>query len=208
MQLHKYDSQTGQYTGSTLAEPDPCNEDRWLLPAFSTATPLPDRTRYTWPFHVDGAWELRPDYRGIMLYRQDDGSTAEILLAGITPEQAGLTSSPRPSDEYHFIEGEWVINPRVLLEREQETAMAEFDQRMARARKKTAGKADALAAGLLDPVPAALFKAWAAYQMALVTVLDQEFFPASRVWPEEPDEDAVATKAKGTEGEQPAQYPL
>lgn len=205
MLLHNYDSQTGQYLGSTLAEPDPRNESRWIEPAFSTTAPLPDRPRYTWPFFVDGVWKLLPDYRGMMLYRQAEGAPAEILVAGITPEDAGLTPSPRPSDEYHFVGGEWVVNPEVLAIRERATAMAEFDQRMDLAKAKNAGKADALAAGLLDVGGAALFKAWAAYQVAVVAVVEADSFPAGRVWPPEPDEGAVTAQAYADEAAKQAE---
>lgn len=101
MLLHQYDSQTGQYLNSFLADPDPLNPGRWLEPAFTTSTPLPERPRLTWPVFRDGLWSLVPDYRTLRLYRKDNGEVAEILVIGITPDDAGLTDVPRPSDE-HF----------------------------------------------------------------------------------------------------------
>ena len=53
--------------------------------------------------------------------------------------------------------------------------MAEFERRLEAARKANAGKADAYAAGLLDDEGVYYFKAWSAYQMALVSVVADTF---------------------------------
>ncbi|APU00297.1 tail fiber assembly [Ralstonia phage RS-PII-1] len=190
MFIHQYDSGTGAYISSRLADPDP-NSDGWLVPAFSTTAELPARTRHTWPFFNGEAWVLQPDYRGILLYRCDSGTQAEILVPGISPEQAGLTTEPRPSAEYHWVDG-WVLNPEAVAARERAEAMAAFDVRMERARTVNFGKADALAAGLLTPAQKGIFKAWAEYQMALVRVVSSPDFPRECEWPDEPDEAAAA----------------
>ncbi|MGC2960180.1 tail fiber assembly protein [Paraburkholderia graminis] len=186
MLIHQYDAETGQYISSRLADPDPLNADRWLIPAFSTIDELPSRPRLTWPFYIDGAWKLLPDYRGLMLYRQDNGAPAEILIAGTTPAEHGLTETPRPSDEYMFHDGAWVIDPAIVAQRVRAAAMAEFDVRMTHARTMNAGKADAYAAGLLSREEAYYFRAWSAYQLDLVRAIQREGFPDAVSWPDEP----------------------
>ncbi len=199
MLLHQYDSLTGQYVHSFLADPDPRNEDRWLEPAATTPVPLPGRERLTWPFFKDGAWILVPDYRGLVLYRQDNGEQTELLVAGIAPEEAGLTTMPRPSDDFHWMDGAWVVNAEAVARKEREKAMREFEERLAVARARNAGKADAYAVGLLDAVGIALFKAWSTYQMDLVRVLEAPGFPAEREWPAAPDESAITLEAEAAE---------
>ncbi|MDR6469547.1 hypothetical protein J2777_003275 [Paraburkholderia graminis] len=186
MLIHQYDAETGQYISSRLADPDPLNVDRWLIPAFSTIDELPSRPRLTWPFYLDGAWKLLPDYRGLMLYRQDNGQPAEIQVAGATPAEHGLTETPRPSDEYMFRDGAWVIDPVLVAQRVRAAAMAEFDMRMTHARTMNAGKADAYAAGLLSREEAYYFRAWSAYQLDLVRAIQREGFPDAVSWPDEP----------------------
>jgi len=208
MQIHNFDPQTGQYTTSTFAEPDPLNESRWLQPAFSTHLSLPERERHTWPYFVGGAWELRPDFRGMLLYRQADGSAAEILTPGVTPDQAGLTSKPRPSDIRRFERGAWVIDQEAARKQKHDAALADFEKRMALAKSRTAGKADAVAAGILDAVEMAVFRAWAAYQVALVAVLEDGSFPDSPAWPEVPDETALALKINSSESIEAASVAL
>ncbi|MFC4519082.1 tail fiber assembly protein [Cupriavidus pinatubonensis] len=196
MLIHQYDSETGQYIHSFLAEPDPRNAERWIIPAFATALPLPERGRRQWPFFREGAWVLLPDYRGQMLYRVSNGEPAEIVKVGIAPDEVDLTTSPRPSDLHRWSGTEWEVDPEAIARQERAQAMTEFEQRMARAKAKNAGKIDALAAGLLDAVGEALFKAWAAYQVALVAVVESDAFPRTHVWPPEPNEDAIAASAK------------
>ncbi|WP_082761372.1 tail fiber assembly protein [Burkholderia savannae] len=191
MLCNQYDNLTGQYVISFLADIDPMNPTRWLIPAFCETKPLPERAPMTWPFWKDGDWVLLPDYRGVRLYRTDTGAPAEITKAGVTPEDAGLTTAPRPSDEYVWRDGTWVVDAAVVARKERQAAMNAFMSRMEKARAKNLGKADALAAGQLDAFERALFDAWAQYQMKLVRVVEAADFPASLAWPAEPDEEAI-----------------
>lgn len=201
MMIHQYDNETGQYISSGLADVDPRNPERWLMPAFSTTTPLPERTPFTWPFWKNGAWELRPDYRGRVLYRCDTGEKAEILVAGVSPAEQGLTDTPRPSDQYVWSDGKWAVDPAAIEREQRDAAMAEFERRMTKAQTVNKGKQDALAADLLSPLEVALFKAWAAYQMALVRAIESPEFPARAVWPDEPDALAIAERVKAEQAE-------
>ncbi|BDD79935.1 hypothetical protein [Burkholderia phage FLC10] len=193
MLIHQYDAQKGQYISSRLADTDPKNVDRWLVPAFCTADELPARTPLSWPFYLDGAWKLLPDYRGVMLYRQDTGAPAEILVAGATPAEHGLTTTPRPSDDYTFRDGAWAIDPAIVAQRVRAAAMGDFDVRMAHARAMNAGKADAYAAGLLTREEAYYFRAWSAYQLDLVRAIQREGFPDAVSWPADPVSFEVAS---------------
>lgn len=187
MLIHQYDNATGQYISSHLADPDPRNEARWLVPAFSTAEPLPERLPRTWPVFYDGEWQLQPDHRGQMLYRIDTGEPAEIIAMGITPEDADLTTTPRPSAEHSWIDDHWQHDPQIVAEHARDSALQEFETRLAAARQANAGRADAYAAGLLNGTEAALFTAWAEYQMKLVRIVSAPSFPENLEWPSEPD---------------------
>ncbi|MFM0598140.1 tail fiber assembly protein [Paraburkholderia dilworthii] len=187
MLIHQYDSTTGAYLSSCLADADPrSREARWLVPAFSTPVAMPERTPLTWPFYRDGAWSLLPDYRGRVLYRQDTGEQAEIVAPGVTPAGLGLTDKPRPSERHTWIDGAWGIAPELLAQEKRAAMTAEFERRMEIARGQNAGKADALAAGLLNDEQTYYFKAWSAYQMALVRAIESDTFPDAVEWPDTP----------------------
>lgn len=186
MLIHQFDTSTGAYLSSSLADADPRNDGRWLVPAFSTSDALPERTPVSWPFYREGAWTLLPDYRGRQFYRQDTGEATEILTPGLTPAELNLTDKPRPSERHTWIAGEWTVAPEVLAQERRAAMMGEFELRMSKARAQNAGKADAYAAGLLDDEQIYYFKAWSAYQMALVRAIESDTFPGSVEWPDTP----------------------
>ncbi|KWO79191.1 tail fiber assembly protein [Burkholderia ubonensis] len=186
MLIHHYSPSTGEYLSSGQPDADPRNAERWLVPASATLEAPPPRTPTSWPFYRDGAWFLLPDYRGRVCYRTDSGEPVEISIAGKTPDDLCLTTEPRPSPRHAWIDGAWSV-PSELIEREKrDAAMVEFDRYMEVARKANAGKADAYAAGLLDDEGIYYFKAWSAYQMALVAATQTDTFPDAVKWPETP----------------------
>ncbi len=97
-----------------------------------------------------------------------------------------------PSGAYIWCNGEWIIDFTIIKQQKHAAAMTEFEVRMKKAIAENIGKADAMAAGLLEGVDKALFKAWAAYQVALRGVINAPNFPEEIHWPTEPDEHAIA----------------
>ncbi|MXN77205.1 tail assembly chaperone [Burkholderia sp. 4701] len=186
MLIHHYSHPTGEYLSSSQPDADPRNPERWLVPSWATLDAPPPRTPTTWPFYRDGAWALLPDFRGRVCYRTDTGEPVEITVAGTTPDDLGLTTEPRPSPRHAWLDGAWVVPPELLEREKRAAAMAEFERRLETARKANAGKADAYAAGLLDDEGIYTFKAWSAYQMALVSAIQAETFPDAVTWPATP----------------------
>ncbi|ATF85882.1 tail fiber assembly protein [Burkholderia gladioli] len=186
MLIHHYSSSTGEYLSSGQPDADPRNDGRWLIPANATLDAPPERTPTSWPFYRDGAWFLLPDYRGRICYRTDTGEPVEISVAGKTPDELGLTTEPRPSPRHAWVDGAWVVPASVIAAEQQAAAQQTFDMLMAKARKANEGKADAYAAGQLDDEGIYYFKAWAAYQMALVSAFEGASSPDAIVWPSQP----------------------
>ncbi|WP_107313937.1 tail fiber assembly protein [Burkholderia metallica] len=196
MLCNQYDSLTGQYIVSFLADVDPMNPTRYLVPAFCTLKPLPEREPLTWPFWRNDKWEMLPDYRGVRLYRTESGAAAEITVAGITPEDAGLTEIPRPSDAHVWRDGAWTIDEQIVADKAREAAMNDFFARLEKARRQNLGKADARVTGRLSDLDEATFDAWTDYQVALVNVVESPMFPAEIAWPDEPDPKAILAKVE------------
>lgn len=196
MLIHQYDNVTGAYINSTLADPDPSDPQGWLVPAFSTILQLPtqDRPRNTWWFFIGGYWQLKPDYRGVTLYRQVDGQPAEILAPGIAPQDVGLTTDAKPGDEFVFSAGAWRADPAMVAAKLLRDRQAELTSLLAVAQQKNLGKSDAFAAGLLTAEQIGVYKAWAKYQMDLIAVVNSPDFPTVANWPALPDETAAAAQ--------------
>ncbi|ALX11457.1 phage tail protein [Burkholderia cepacia JBK9] len=204
MLCNQYDSLTGQYVVSFLADVDPMNSSRYLVPAFCTLDPLPERPPRTWPFWRDAKWEMLPDYRGVRLYRTESGLAAEITVAGVTPADAGLTDKPRPSDTHVWRDGAWVVDEKIVADRAREAAMNDFFARLENARQQNRGKSDARMTGRLSDLEEATFDAWADYQVALVNVVESQTFPAKITWPAEPDPAAILAKIEKARAEKAA----
>ncbi|UVS96670.1 tail fiber assembly protein [Burkholderia glumae] len=196
MLCNQYDSLTGQYIVSFLADVDPMNSSRYLVPAFCTLEPLPERAPRTWPFWRNDKWEMLPDYRGVRLYRAESGAAAEITVAGVTPDEAGLTEVPRPSDEHVWRDGEWAIDEEIVAGKAREVAMNDFFARLEKARKQNLGKSDARVTGRLSDLEAATFDAWTDYQVALTNVVESPTFPADIAWPDEPNPKAILAQVE------------
>lgn len=196
MLCNQFDSLTGQYVVSFLADVDPMNTSRYLVPAFCTLEPLPERGPRTWPFWRDEKWQMLPDYRGVRLYRTESGAAAEITVAGVTPDDAALTEKPRPSDAHVWRDGKWVVDEKIVADRARESAMNDFFARLEKARQQNRGKSDARMTGRLSDLEEATFDAWADYQVALVNVVESPTFPAKITWPAEPDSAVILAKVE------------
>ncbi|KML56355.1 tail fiber assembly protein [Burkholderia cepacia] len=204
MLCNQYDSLTGQYVVSFLADVDPMNSSRFLVPAFCTFEPLPEREPRTWPFWRDEKWKMLPDYRGVRLYRTESGVAAEITVAGVTPDDAGLTEKPRPSDTHVWRDGTWAVDEKIVADRARESAMNDFFARLENARQQNRGKSDARMTGRLSDLEEATFDAWADYQVALVRVVESPTFPVEITWPAEPNPAAILAKVEAARAEKAA----
>jgi hypothetical protein len=203
MYVHNYDARTGEYTTSQLASPDPLDANNWLIPAFATNVTPPERPRGQWPFFdpAIGAWTLRADWRSIVLYRTDNGELTEIFAVGVTPEEVGLTTDPRPTEDHVFKDGAWQLDDAKVLARRRAGFMEQVDIRMKRAQQENYGKGDALTLGLLTPLEAAMYRAWSEYQMALVRLTQNADFTREIQWPDLPDADAVRAAVDAEEAD-------
>ncbi|AOJ10610.1 tail fiber assembly protein [Burkholderia mayonis] len=196
MKIYHFHSCTGALVGVGSADPDPMNAERWLIPAFSTTQEPPVQQEREWPFWRDDQWVMKPDYRGVTLFRTSDGIRAAIDEPGISAEEAGLTEVARPGDDYVWRDSKWQVDESLVAVRRKQTKTREFEERLSRVQSRLLGMGDALAAGLLDEAETAIFRAWATYQQELIRVFRSLSFPEI-VWPNEPDEATVAHDVMG-----------
>ncbi|MCP1116938.1 hypothetical protein JOE11_003705 [Robbsia andropogonis] len=186
MLTHHYDASTGQYLSSSLPTENPVKPGDWLVPASATLLALPERMPHTWPFFRNNAWTMLPDYRGQTLYRCDNGARTEILRPGVSPVELGLTDQPRPSEMHVWVGDKWVPDPAIVRQQQRDKAATAIYRALEVAHKANLGKADAMAAGLLDEAQIQSFKVWSAYQLALVRELDKPDFPDNVQLPDAP----------------------
>lgn len=99
------------------------------------------------------------------------------------------SASPSPAEGWTASEadGIWSFSapvPRVLTDAElKATALSQRDAMLSQANEVTAGMGDAFLADLLSDADKAMFKAYAAYKLALNKIEKQSGFPAAIDWP-------------------------
>jgi hypothetical protein len=116
------------------------------------------------------------DHRGTV-YEVATGLSGEWTKLGELP--AEYTLLPYPGQHYIWGGAEWVLD-------EVAAAKAQRNQLLDAANQATAGMADAYIAGLLDKPTTTLYKAFAAYKVALSKIEEQPGFPTTIDWPTSP----------------------
>lgn len=125
------------------------------------------------------------DGRVIELF-ETDGDIAEMFHPSLV--WIGVPEGLEVAQCWEYREGEFSApSPVVPSDGELKTAaLAQRNLLLASANDATAGMADAYIAGLLDEADTAIFKAFAAYKLALNKIDQQHGYPGSIVWPESP----------------------
>lgn len=100
---------TREYLGPTAADPDPLDEDNWLIPAHAYLDAPPDvPAGQAARRSEDGsAWQLIADHRGTV-YSTATGAVQQYAELGALP--VGLTSEPRPSADHQWTGAAWAID--------------------------------------------------------------------------------------------------
>lgn len=86
MIVYHYNRLSGEYMGQGNADPDPMRPGQWLVPAFTTAEPLPATGDHQTAVYRDDGWHVVADYRGTVWWRPD-GTNYAIAELGIVPDQ-------------------------------------------------------------------------------------------------------------------------
>lgn len=92
--VYRYDQNTGEYLGEYQSQKSPLEPGKWLddIPnTLKVAPPSPGLNEVACA--VDGAWVIKPDYRGTSWYKPD-GSTVEITELDVLPEQDWTIEPP------------------------------------------------------------------------------------------------------------------
>lgn len=96
MDIYHYHSVTGEYLGTSQAMPDPLEPGRFLIPAHATEIAPPAAGEHEVSVFEDGAWSVKPDYRGTEYWLSHDERHVITEIGEAVPDGASLT---RPDPE-------------------------------------------------------------------------------------------------------------
>ncbi|MEX0306022.1 MAG: hypothetical protein AB3N12_01435 [Ruegeria sp.] len=95
MNIFHFHPDTGEYLGQGIADRDPLDSDRYLIPYNATTEEPPTIGSNKVRVHLDGDWSVQDDYRGTEYWL--DGQRFEITEIGeVVPEDAVLTDPGPP----------------------------------------------------------------------------------------------------------------
>lgn len=125
MNIYHYNPITGEFLSVGLADPNPLEPGKFLIPAHATEIEPPVTSEKQVAVWKGSAWGVEEDNREEVLYKTTTGE--EIKISEIGPLPWDCTRTPRPS-EFYFWDGQcWVLNFNKACEAKcQEIASARY----------------------------------------------------------------------------------
>lgn len=183
---------TGEYLGTSLADPSPLEPDVWAFPAYSyqiePPAPKPGFAALI-NRNADG-WEVVADHRGATVYTTDTGEPRQWQALGDLPEGYTLQA---PETEFDAWEGDkWVVDEPARAEVLRSVAY----RKQALANQFATGRIntlqDAVDLDMATEDEAAALPAWKAYRVRLSRLDISTAAPAADDWPASPNDEALA----------------
>lgn len=126
--IYNYHPETGESLGKAAANVSPREEDVLLVPAFAAPEAPPvvgdrqcacylDAAGQVPADYQAGAWQIVPDWRGVLLWSMASGDVVAITLPNVLPADIGATAEVRPGVAHVWRDGEWVAD--AALQRQQ-----------------------------------------------------------------------------------------
>lgn len=107
---------TGEFIGTGYPDPDPLDEENWLVPAHAFWDAPPAVSAGEAALRGADGWVVLADLRGTV-YSTETGEAVEYSEFGKLPE--GLTVHPRPDPACRWVGGRWVLDEVLASEIEQ-----------------------------------------------------------------------------------------
>lgn len=184
--IYHADPVTGEYIGFGVADPDPLEQDRWLIPAGATAEKPPtagDGYVAAYTPNGDGTWTLLLDLRGIV-YSTKNGEASQWDRLGPLPDE--LTKDPRPSIYHIWLGGKWVLDKDAESKGQVADATDKRDDLLRVAALRIAPLQDAIDLDEASDEDIANLRKWKQYRVSLNKIESQQGFPARIDWPSMP----------------------
>jgi hypothetical protein len=108
--IFNFHPETQEFIGAGVADKSPLEPDVFLVPMFATDIEPPTPATHEVAVFEKKKWKLKPDWRGVSLYKMTDGSPISIDKIGVVPAEIEATDLPPDSALHSWIEGAWVLD--------------------------------------------------------------------------------------------------
>lgn len=199
MDIFNYHPLTGEFLVAGVADENPLEPDEPIVPGYATPAAPPAGGEHQVPVYRDanghapqnwpeGNWTLVPDYRGVPLFRNADGSPFSLgaEYSGLGDLPSFLTDERRPSAAHVWANDEWTLDTALETEQLAVAARAQQAALLAEADAAMQPLIDSYFLGENTPEEDAQRMALSQYRKALRAVTAQAGFPRTIAWPVKP----------------------
>jgi len=171
MEIYLYSAHTGEFTGQAVADANPLEVGKFLIPANATESQPPTPGLNEVAVFEGGTWVLKPDFRGQDFYSKTTGAKVRISDIGALSDDL-TTLTPFVNASWDSASGSWKVDTSKALaairaQRNSLLSTSDWTQ-LPDCQQSTAEKA-----------------AWAAYRQALRD-FPASCDPSSPQWPVQP----------------------
>lgn len=112
MKIYTYDQHSGEFISSDEADKSPLEDGVYLVPAWATTIEPPEYGSRETCIFENGNWTVKPDWRGVELFKSSDGTPTTIKEIGVTPIDIEATEiNPPPGWLFKIFDGiTWVFD--------------------------------------------------------------------------------------------------
>lgn len=176
-------STTGEWIGTTQADPSPLEPGVWLLPARSYLDQPPKAIKGQAAVRKADAWTLIDDLRGTTVYHTSTGEAQVWAQLGSLPSEY-TTEAPGVFEQWK--DGEWKVDQSAKEAAEREAATRKRTLLMQYAGTQIGALQDAVDLEMANDREVASLKTWKTYRVLLNRVDVSKSVPASDQWPTSP----------------------
>jgi len=143
--IYIFNSQTRELIGSAVADESPLEPGKYLMPTDATNIEPPEFGKKEIAVFVNNVWQVKPDWRGVQLFKTADGALTSITEIGVAPSDIDATEIPQPDETYSWGKGKWVIDKVKVakkFENEKTEALNKASECIQQVRLRIAGTSD------------------------------------------------------------------
>lgn len=188
MLIYHYQSQTGEYQGSSAADVSPLEPGVYLVPAGATTVEPPAVGAHACACFIGGDWQSVADYRTVALWSMTTGERVQAAL-GDTLQSLGATTLEPAGDHLRWdaTAEHWVTDTAAVSAAAQQAAITRLSTLMQAANSQVAILQDAVSLAMATPAETELLNRWKQYRVLLNRVPAQSGYPLTVDWPVVPE---------------------
>ena len=106
MQIYHYHQDTNEYLSTDVADPNPLEPGKYLIPKNATTIPVIEKTTNTIQVFENNEWILKEDFRKQKMYNNDNLEGIEVNEIGPIPNDYTLDAPP--SKHSKLVDNVWI----------------------------------------------------------------------------------------------------